>query len=79
MSEKNKVRLTLDLKHPVFARIEELARISGANSKSELVRDALHAYDYLIRRMAKGDKVCIINKDGVPENVVFFTLIGADE
>ena len=75
MSGKNKdrVRITVDLTTQFHQRLEELESLVGANSKADVIRDALRLYEYICRRVIEnGDKLQAVGSSGEPETLVIF-------
>lgn len=73
-SEKSdkKVRVTLDLSQQFNKRLEQLEELLDANSKAEIVRQALQLYEYVARRTLEGYTFRAVSRTGREENLVFF-------
>lgn len=71
-NERKKVRLTVDLSPEQSARLEQLSGRTNLG-KTDMVRDALRLYEYLVKLVLAGHKLSI-TKDGVSETLVLFAL-----
>lgn len=49
-----KVRVTVDMHERLYARLEQLEELVGAESKADLIRDALRTYELLAEKAAEG-------------------------
>lgn len=74
MSIDKKTRVTVDLKPQHYTRLEALEELVGANSKADVIREALQLYEYIVKRVAAGDRLSITTKDGKQEALAFFTM-----
>lgn len=69
-----KVRITLDLSPEFYNRLEKLERCVDAESKAQVIREALRLYEYVVHRYGEGDVFLTRTKDGVETPIV---LLGA--
>lgn len=53
-AEPKKIRITIDLTPDLFERLEKLAELTGAASKADVVRDAIHLYGFLAKNQVEG-------------------------
>jgi hypothetical protein len=67
----SKVRVSLDLSIPLFARLGALEDITH-ESKSGVIRQALQLYEYIVQRTVEGCSFKAIDQKGNEENLVFF-------
>ncbi len=75
MRNKNTIRVTVDLTGLSNERLERLVDLVEANSKAEIIRDALRLYEWAVNKYAEGADFYAENADGVAERVV---LLGAE-
>jgi hypothetical protein len=64
-----KTRVTVDLNENLYTRLGALEINTGANSKADVIRDALRVYEYLVNLAMQGAKFSV-TKDGTAETVV---------
>lgn len=70
-ASKKKVRLTVDLSPQFHERLEALESLVGADSKADLIRDALRLYEFVCRRVIQeGAKFRAVSKSGEVETLV---------
>ena len=69
-----KTRVTLDLTPQFYERLEKLEELVGAQSKANVIRQALQLYEFIAIRSLRGDRFKAIPKTGEEEAVVFFGL-----
>ena len=67
-----KVRVTIDLTPQFNQRLEELEELVDANSKADIIRQALQLYEYVARRTIEGYTFRAVARNGREENLVFF-------
>jgi hypothetical protein len=68
---KDPKRLNLVIPTPVYARIEEVQRLTNAASVSEVLRAALATYEVLVRAVkTENAEVTITPARGVPRQLV---------
>lgn len=65
-----KVRITLDLSPEFYSRLEKLESRVGAESKAQVVREALRLYEYVVHRYVEGDEFLTRAKDGTEKTIV---------
>lgn len=71
--KKDKVRITVDLTKPFYERLEQLESLVAANSKADVIRDALRMYEFICNRLiTNDDKLQIVSKNGEKETLVVF-------
>lgn len=70
-SEK-KVRVTIDLTPQFNQRLEQLEALVDANSKADIIRQALQLYEYVARRTVEGYTFRAVSRNGRETNLVFF-------
>jgi len=68
-----KVRISLDLTIPFYDRLDALERITQAESKAGVIRQALQVYEYMARRIMDGYSFEAVGPDGNREKLVFFS------
>jgi hypothetical protein len=71
-SSEKKVRVTIDLAPQFNQRLEQLEALVGANSKADIIRQALQLFEYVAKRTAGGYTFRAVSRDGHEENLVFF-------
>lgn len=69
--ERNRVRLTVDIQPRFHERLSQLEQAVEANSKAELIRDALRIYELLAREIQSGRRICSINEQGQTKEIMF--------
>lgn len=69
-----KVRVTLDLSPQFHERLEKLQSLVDANTKADLIRQALQLYEYVAQETAAGSKFRQIGPDGNEKEILFFGL-----
>ena len=69
-----KIRVSLDLPEPFNNRLEALEKLTLADSKASVIRQALQVYEYIARRAAEGYSFRALSPQGREENLVFFGL-----
>lgn len=57
-------RFTIDLSEKSAKRLETLMNLTEAESKAEVVRNALRAFEYIVNKQEEGYDFCLM-KDGV--------------
>ena len=72
---KQKVRITLDLTPDAYSRLNDLSESVGADSKANLIRQALQLYEYVAKRHREGYEFRAV-KDGKEETIVFLGPVG---
>jgi metal-responsive CopG/Arc/MetJ family transcriptional regulator len=77
VTDSRKVRVTVDLKLHLYERLEALEELSGADSKADVIREALQLYEFIVKRVAAGSRVSMKDRDGQEEVLSFFTMPGA--
>lgn len=65
----NRVRLQLDVAPATAQRLDEIVVLSGAASRSEVVRRALALYDRALLATASGGDIRIV-QPGIPDRVI---------
>jgi hypothetical protein len=75
---KDKIRVSLDLTETFNQRLVELEALTHADSKAEVIRDALRVYEFIARKTRQGHKFIVADPKGVQEHVLFFTTFEAD-
>jgi hypothetical protein len=71
--DKDSIRVSLDLSEPFHRRLSELERLTHAESKAGVIRQALQIYEYVARKTLQGHKFIAVDKDGKHESLVFFS------
>lgn len=75
MSERDRMplKLSIALTPALNNRVEQLEVMTGAKSKSDVVREALRLYEYFVKQAAAGNQFAI-TKHGKFETVILFGL-----
>ena len=68
---RDRFRLTVDLKPGFYERLTELEERVEANSKADLIRDALRIYELLARELEAGRKICSVDDEGRSKELLF--------
>jgi hypothetical protein len=76
-STTEKVRLTIDLSLAFYERLGQLEQDVDAESKAQLIREALRLYEYLIKRSIEGDEFLVRAKDGQEQHLLLLAASGA--
>ena len=66
---KRKTRISLDLSRVAFDRLSNLETLVDADSKADLIRDALRLYEYLVKQSLRGARIQCVLPDGTVTNV----------
>lgn len=74
MSAKAKKRVTIDMSKSQFQRLERLKLLVDAESKAEVIRNALRLLEYMADRDRDG-YVFLHQKDGVQTEVPVFAIM----
>lgn len=69
-SSADKVRITLDLSPEFYEQLENLEQRAGAESKSQVIRDALRLYSYIVDKYLEGTQFILRKETGQEENIV---------
>lgn len=69
--KKTKVRVTLDLSEDLYRRLEELMELTGSDTKTEAIKNALRLYEFYAKKHHEGYEVSL-RKDGEQERIVIF-------
>jgi hypothetical protein len=72
-SANRKVRISLDLNASFNNRLDALEKLTGADSKAGVIRQAPQVYEYIARKTMEGYSFRAIRPDGTEENLVFFS------
>lgn len=75
---KETVRITLDLTPQFYERLVQLQDLVEAESKANVIREALRLYEYLASRAMRGASFRVVNQDGAEETVALFGTIPLD-
>ena len=73
VSSEKKVRVTVDLKPQLYDRLEALEQLVGADSKADVIREALQLYEFIVKRVVAGARVSM-TMNGKEEIVSFFNM-----
>jgi hypothetical protein len=68
-----KVRITLDLSEQAYTRLEKLEAIVDADSKAQLIRQAMQVFEYLVHRTAEGCSFKVVDRSGRESEVVILS------
>lgn len=71
---KQTIRVTLDLKPRAYQRLASVEALVGAESKADVLRQALQLYEFVAKRAAAGDRFKTVRPDGSEEMLVFLAL-----
>jgi hypothetical protein len=66
---KRKTRISLDLSRVAFDRLSNLETLVDADSKADLIRDALRLYEYLVKQSLRGSRIQCVSQEGVVTEV----------
>jgi len=69
--EGRKVRITVDLSPALYARLERLTDLLGAETKATVVRDALRLLEYVAEETADGRRFFREAPNGDKEALIF--------
>ena len=67
---QDKVRISVDLSPEFYGRLTNLTASVGAESKAQVIREALRLHEYVVYRYLAGDEFLIRTKDGVEKTIV---------
>ena len=71
-SSEKKVRVQIDLAPQSYDRLKRLKEVTEASSYTDVLRDALRLYEYLIDVDQKGSRVLIADKKGNQSEIKIF-------
>jgi len=77
-SSADKTRVTLDLSAAFYERLEKLQTLVDANTKADLIRQALQLYEYMAQKTSSGYRFRQVDPDDKEENLIFFDLPKSD-
>ena len=66
----DKIRLTLDLSPEFYKRLDELTNLVDAESKSQVIRDALKLYEFVMRQHDQGSKFFVRTSGGKEKDIL---------
>jgi hypothetical protein len=66
---KRKTRISLDLSRVAFDRLSNLETLVDADSKADLIRDALRLYEYLVKQSLRGSRIQCVSQESVVTEV----------
>ncbi len=67
-----KVRITLDLSPEFYARLEELEDLVGADTKANVIRQALQVFEFVALKSRDGYEFRVVAPDGSEKEIFFF-------
>jgi hypothetical protein len=67
-----KIRVSIDLSESYYDRLGALEKLTEAETKAGVIRQALQVYEYIAKRAADGYSFRSVAPDGTEENLVFF-------
>jgi Arc/MetJ-type ribon-helix-helix transcriptional regulator len=73
-----KVRITVDLSPALYARLERLTELLGAETKATVIRDALRLLEYVAEETADGRRFFREAPNGDKEALVFLGIESLD-
>lgn len=65
-----KIRLNLELTPAVAERLDYLEELSGAHSRTEVIRRALSLYDVLLSKLSGDTSLVLRHPDGREETLI---------
>jgi hypothetical protein len=68
-----KIRVSVDLPVPFYKRLDKLEKLTHAESKAGVIRQALQVYEYIAQKTLLGYSFRAINPNGETENPIFFS------
>lgn len=68
---RSRVRITVDLQPRFHDRLTQLEETVEANSKADLIRDALRIYELLAREVLAGRRICSVDQEGQSKEIMF--------
>ena len=69
-----KTRVTVDLNDKAYARLNQLEADTLADSKADVIRQALKVYDWVFQQICAGAKLHVVSSSGATETVVLLDL-----
>jgi hypothetical protein len=64
MNSRKKIRISLDLSRSAFDRLSALETLTEADSKADIIRDALRLYEYLVKQSLTGARIQCVSQGG---------------
>ena len=69
----DKVRITLDLSPEFYKRLEQLTAMADAETKAEVIREALRLYEFVIKQREQGATFTIRQADGSEKDILLMS------
>lgn len=69
MANPKRRRLNLNLTESVHARLQNLQNLTEADNVTEVIRNAVAYYDFLVQNQNAGKRIVIKNDDGSEETL----------
>jgi hypothetical protein len=67
-----KIRVTLDLSVPLYERLQRLQELVDADTKADVIRQALQLYEYLATHAANGAVFKMVDSSGNEDRLALF-------
>ena len=69
----DKVRITLDLSPEFYQRLEQLTEMADAETKAEVIREALRLYEFVIKQREQGATFTVWQTDGSEKDILLMS------
>jgi predicted DNA-binding protein len=66
----DKIRITLDLSPEFYKRLDELTHLVDAESKAQVIREALKLYEYVMKQREQGATFSVRQSDGAEKEIL---------
>jgi plasmid maintenance system antidote protein VapI len=69
----DKIRITLDLSPEFYKRLDELTNLVDAESKAQVIREALKLYEFVMTQSQEGATFSIRTADGREKDILLMS------
>jgi hypothetical protein len=66
----DKIRITLDLSPEFYKRLGELTHLVDAESKAQVIREALKLYEFVMKQKAEGSTFSVRRPNGEEKDIL---------
>ena len=67
---EDKIRITLDLSPEFYKRLERLTEMADAETKAEVIREALRLYEFVMKQREQGATFMVRQSDGEAKDIL---------
>lgn len=73
MTKPARTRVQIDLAPQSYERLKRLKEITEASSYTDVLKDALRVYEYLVESTDRGERLSVTDKDGRTTDLRLFS------